>query len=127
MPLKSRYSILNVKGVQDAMKLPTGTRKFDNEKRDRAVARAILDKLGLEPEKYRLGYTKVSALKPGQMGQVKRSGLACFGSMHKTNRIRNLYIFLHFTQVSKILQGQFNVFKIIIEKISLPVPKVDID
>ena len=91
------------------------------------MARAILDKLGLEPEKYRLGYTKVSALKPVQMGQVKRSGLACFGTMHKTNRIRNLSIILHFTQVSKILQGQFNVFKLIIEKISLPVPKVDID
>ena len=48
-----------MKGVQEAMKIPTGTRKFDNEKRDRAMARAILDKLGLEPEKYRLGYTKV--------------------------------------------------------------------
>jgi len=43
------------------MKIPTGTRKFDNEKRDRAMARAILDKLGLEPEKYRLGYTKVGS------------------------------------------------------------------
>ena len=43
------------------MKIPTGTRKFDNEKRDRAMAKAILDKLGLEPEKYRLGYTKVGS------------------------------------------------------------------
>ena len=48
-----------MKGVQEALKIPAGTRKFDNEKRDRAMARAILDKLGLEPEKYRLGYTKV--------------------------------------------------------------------
>jgi hypothetical protein len=56
-----RYGVLNVKGVQEALKIPAGTRKFDNEKRDRAMAKAVLDKLGLEPEKYRLGYTKVSS------------------------------------------------------------------
>ncbi len=56
-----RYGVLNVQGVQEALKIPTGTRKFDNEKRDRAMAKAVLDKLGLEPEKYRLGYTKVSS------------------------------------------------------------------
>ena len=31
----------------------------DKEKRDRAMAKAILDHLGMETEKYRLGYTKV--------------------------------------------------------------------
>ena len=31
----------------------------DKEKKDRAMAKAILDKLGMETEKYRLGYTKV--------------------------------------------------------------------
>jgi hypothetical protein len=59
---RDRYGILNVRGVQEAMKIPSGTRKLDNEKRDRAMARAILDKLGLETEKYRLGYTKVETV-----------------------------------------------------------------
>ena len=31
----------------------------DKEKKDRAMAKAILDYLGMETEKYRLGYTKV--------------------------------------------------------------------
>ena len=31
----------------------------DKEKKDRAMAKAILDHLGMETEKYRLGYTKV--------------------------------------------------------------------
>ena len=33
----------------------------DKEKRDRAMAKAILDHLGMENEKYRLGYTKVKS------------------------------------------------------------------
>jgi hypothetical protein len=44
------------------MKIPDGTRKFDSERRDRVMAKSILDKLGLEPEKYRLGYTKVGVM-----------------------------------------------------------------
>ena len=32
----------------------------DKEKRDRAMAKTILDHVGMETEKYRLGYTKVS-------------------------------------------------------------------
>ena len=31
----------------------------DKEKQDRKVAKAILDNMALEKEKYRLGYTKV--------------------------------------------------------------------
>lgn len=41
------------------MRIPLGSRQGDTEKRDRAMAKAVLDKLGMEPEKYRLGYTKV--------------------------------------------------------------------
>ena len=34
-------------------------RPNDKEKQDRTVAKIILEKIGLEKEKYRLGYTKV--------------------------------------------------------------------
>ena len=34
-------------------------RPNDKEKQDRKVAKIIIDKIGLEKEKYRLGYTKV--------------------------------------------------------------------
>ena len=37
------------------------TSQADKEKKDKAVAKAILNKLGMESEKYRLGYTKVWA------------------------------------------------------------------
>ena len=37
-------------------------RPNDKEKQDRKVAKIIIDKIGLEKEKYRLGYTKVSII-----------------------------------------------------------------
>ena len=37
-------------------------RPNDKEKQDRTVAKIILEKIGLEKEKYRLGYTKVFLL-----------------------------------------------------------------
>ena len=36
-----------------------GATANDVEKRDRTMAKVIIDAVGLEPEKYRLGYTKV--------------------------------------------------------------------
>ena len=36
------------------------TAQGDKEKKDRAMAKAILEHVGMETEKYRLGYTKVS-------------------------------------------------------------------
>jgi len=42
-----------------AVILPGATSNLDLEKRDRRVAKVIIDAIGLEPEKYRLGYTKV--------------------------------------------------------------------
>lgn len=54
-----RYGVLNVDGVRQAMTSVPINRPNDKEKQDRSVAKAILDKLGLEKEKYRLGYTKV--------------------------------------------------------------------
>ena len=41
------------------MLLPPGATPGDVEKRDRNMAKVIIDSIGLEPEKYRLGYTKV--------------------------------------------------------------------
>ena len=41
------------------MILPPGATNADMEKRDRNMAKVIIDAVGLEPEKYRLGYTKV--------------------------------------------------------------------
>ena len=41
---------------------PGATSSLDLEKRDRKMAKVIIDMVGLEPEKYRLGYTKVKAL-----------------------------------------------------------------
>ena len=66
-----RYAMLNVAAVKKAIgnagndggKRKKGgsekTVQVDKEKQDRAMAKAILDHLGLETEKYRLGYTKV--------------------------------------------------------------------
>ena len=39
---------------------PGATSSLDLEKRDRKMAKVIIDIVGLEPEKYRLGYTKVT-------------------------------------------------------------------
>lgn len=41
------------------MILPPGATNMDVEKRDKNMAKCIIDTIGLEPEKYRLGYTKV--------------------------------------------------------------------
>ena len=38
---------------------PGATSSLDLEKRDRKMAKVLIDIVGLEPEKYRLGYTKV--------------------------------------------------------------------
>ena len=38
---------------------PGATSSLDLEKRDRKMAKVVIDIVGLEPEKYRLGYTKV--------------------------------------------------------------------
>lgn len=54
----ARYGVLNVQGVRAALTSVPVSRPNDKEKQDRTVAKAILDKLGLEKEKYRLGYTK---------------------------------------------------------------------
>ena len=61
--------MLNVAAVNAALANPGNTKGkkgkeeksglADKEKRDRAMAKAILDHLGMENEKYRLGYTKV--------------------------------------------------------------------
>ena len=49
-----------MEGVRAAMVLqPGATSSLDLEKRDRKMAKVIIDIVGLEPEKYRLGYTKV--------------------------------------------------------------------
>ena len=50
---------MNVDGVRAAITSVPIARPNDKEKQDRTVAKVILDKLGLEKEKYRLGYTKV--------------------------------------------------------------------
>ena len=49
-----------MEGVRDAIISVPINRPNDKEKQDRTVAKAILDNMGLEKEKYRLGYTKVS-------------------------------------------------------------------
>lgn len=57
-----RYAILDVQAVSAAVKGASGkskTAQAEKEKKDRAMAKVILDKLGMETEKYRLGYTKV--------------------------------------------------------------------
>ena len=60
-PRPIRYGCLNVEGVRAAMVVPPGaTSSLDLEKRDRKMAKVIIDIVGLEPEKYRLGYTKVT-------------------------------------------------------------------
>ena len=46
-------------GVRDAIISVPLNRPNDQEKQDRTVAKAILDNMGFEKEKYRLGYTKV--------------------------------------------------------------------
>ena len=59
--------MLNVTAVNKALGNTGSTKKggseksavSDKEKVDRAMAKAILDHLGMESEKYRLGYTKV--------------------------------------------------------------------
>ena len=51
--------MLNVIGVKDALTSTPIVRPNDKEKQDRIVAKSILEKVGLEKEKYRLGYTKV--------------------------------------------------------------------
>ena len=60
----SRYGILDIQGVKLAIQTAASAKgqrptQADKEKKDRAVAKTILDKLGMESEKYRLGYTKV--------------------------------------------------------------------
>ena len=57
-----RYGVLNVSGVKDALSSVPVVRPNDKEKQDRTVAKIILEKIGLEKEKYRLGYTKVFLL-----------------------------------------------------------------
>lgn len=62
--------MLNVEAVNAALANPGSVKGkkgkeeksglADNEKRNRAMAKAILDHLGMENEKYRLGYTKVN-------------------------------------------------------------------
>ena len=61
----SRYGILDIQGVKLAIQTAASAKgqrptQADKEKKDRAVAKTILDKLGMESEKYRLGYTKVT-------------------------------------------------------------------
>ena len=51
-----------MEGIRDAINLVPIDRPNDKEKQDRTVAKAILDNMGLEKEKYRLGYTKVFLL-----------------------------------------------------------------
>ena len=56
--------ILDINGVRNAIQTGASAKgqrptQADKEKKDRAVAKTILDKLGMESEKYRLGYTKV--------------------------------------------------------------------
>ena len=58
-PAYLRYGLLNVDGVRDAIISVPLNRPNDQEKQDRTVAKAILDNMGFEKEKYRLGYTKV--------------------------------------------------------------------
>ena len=64
--------MLNAAGVKAALGNPGPAKgkgkassgkavEADKEKRDRAMAKAILDHLGMETEKYRLGYTKVKS------------------------------------------------------------------
>lgn len=48
-----------MEGVKKAMVLPPNPNNTDIEKRDRRMAKAVIDTVGLEKEKYRLGYTKV--------------------------------------------------------------------
>ena len=59
LTLHFRYGVLNVQGVRDAITSVPIDRPNDKEKQDRTVAKVILDKLGFDKEKYRLGYTKV--------------------------------------------------------------------
>ena len=54
-----RYACLNSEGVRNAMVLPPNASNMDVEKRDKNMAKVVIDTVGLEPEKYRLGYTKV--------------------------------------------------------------------
>lgn len=60
-----RYACLNTVGVMKAMKMPEGVvpSQSELEKRDQRMAKAIITTVGLEPEKYRTGYTKVQHLK----------------------------------------------------------------
>ena len=65
--IPSRYMILDINGVRNAIQTGASAKgqrptQADKEKKDRAVAKTILDKLGMESEKYRLGYTKVRVL-----------------------------------------------------------------
>ena len=50
---------MNVIGVKEAVNSVPIRSNTDKEKQDRTVAKVILDKLGFDKEKYRLGYTKV--------------------------------------------------------------------
>lgn len=53
---------MNTAGVIKAMEMPPGTipSQSELEKRDQRMAKAVVNAVGLEPEKYRLGYTKVT-------------------------------------------------------------------
>jgi hypothetical protein len=63
---------LNTEGVRKAMILqPGATSSLDLEKRDRKMAKVIIDAIGLEPEKYRLGYTKVMSSNLAADAQLK--------------------------------------------------------
>ena len=65
-----------MEGVRAAMVLqPGATSSLDLEKRDRKMAKVIIDIVGLEPEKYRLGYTKVTAALSRQISASPLNGL----------------------------------------------------
>ena len=55
----SRYSCLNSEGVRAAMSVVGANTPGEIEKRNMAMAKVVIDSVGIEPEKYRLGYTKV--------------------------------------------------------------------
>ena len=55
-----RYGCLDVEGVRKAMIMaPGATSSLDLEKRNQRMAMVIINSVGLEKEKFRLGYTKV--------------------------------------------------------------------
>ena len=66
-----------MEGVRAAMVLqPGATSSLDLEKRDRKMAKVVIDIVGLEPEKYRLGYTKVKG--EGVIASTQPRSPKCF-------------------------------------------------